>query len=293
MRPALVLGGTGLVGGALLGALAKRGKEAVGTSTTASGFEKLDLRDAPASRALILKVGPGVIYHAAARPSVDECEEHPEETRAVNVAPMAGLAAAAAECGARLVFFSSDYVFSGEAGPYAEEDPTGPVNEYGRQKLQAEAALSASCCDWLALRTTVVFGPEPAGKNFVARLGRELAAGRRPRVPADQFGSPTYAPDLAEAAIQLAEHGEGGVVHLCGPDVVGRLELAREAARAYGLDPGLIDGVPTAALGQKARRPLRAGMRTAKARARLGRELVDYKKALRLMAAVSDFTASS
>ena len=215
---------------------------------------------------------------------MDGCEEHPAETRAVNVDPLPGLAVAAAETGARLVFFSSDYVFSGEAGPYSEDDPTGPVNEYGRQKLLAEAALAASSCDWLALRVTVVFGPEPKAKNFVARLARELGAGRRLRVPDDQWGSPTYAPDLAEAAVQLAEHGERGVVHLCGPEVVNRLELAREAALAYRLDPELIDGVPTAALGQKARRPLRAGMKTAKARALLGRELLDYRAALRRMA---------
>ncbi len=275
----MVLGGSGLIGGALLAALRRRGAQAQGTDS-----KTLDLRDAAAVRALILKLSPGVVYHAAAKASVDECEERPAETRAVNLDPLPGLAAAAAEAGARLVFFSSDYVFSGEAGPYAEEDPAGPVNEYGRQKLLAEAALAASACGWLALRVTVAFGPEAKAKNFVARLARELSAGRRLRVPDDQWGSPTYAPDLAEAAVQLAEHGERGVVHLCGPEVVNRLELAREAARAYRLDPDLIDGVPTAALGQKARRPLRAGMKTAKARALLGRELLGYRAALRLMA---------
>ena len=281
-RRILVIGASGQIGEQLL----LRLPGAVGTSFSnfRPGLEPLDIRDGAALDALIGRVEPGLIFVPAFCAAVDQCELDPAGTRAINVDPVPGLLAAADRAGARLVYFSSDYVFDGTKGPYTEADPPCPINEYGRQKLQAERLIGASRRH-LILRTTVVYGPETAGKNFVCRLAAGLRAGKNIRVPNDQIGSPTYAPNLAEAAAALAQSGAAGLFHLCGPDQVDRLAFAREAAAAFGLDGSLLSGVATPELGQPARRPLNAGMSAEKARSILKIPLIGYREGLRLTAA--------
>lgn len=121
------------------------------------------------------------------------------------------------------------------------------------------------------MRTTVVFSHDPAGLNFVMQLLARLGTGQRFRVPADQLSSPTYAPDLAAVLAELC--GEDlpsrlaalspvpQILNVAGDEVLDRHAFARRVAAALRLDPGLLDPVPTSALGQKAPRPLRAGLR--------------------------------
>ncbi len=94
------------------------------------------------------------------------------------------------------------------------------------------------------------------------QLALQLGAGQRMRIPSDQVSTPTYAPDLGHAIAALAGGTAAGVLHVAGPDVLARSDFARRAAGLLGLDRSLIDAVPTAVLGQKAPRPLSAGLRT-------------------------------
>lgn len=255
---ALVVGASGLVGGALLRAL---GHDGVGTylSRPRPGLVRLDGADRAGVRRLLDEVRPGSVLFPAAEPSVDWCEDHPEEARERNVSPALVTLAAAAEAGAHFVFFSSDYVFDGARGPYSESDVPAPIQVYGRIKLEIEEAVLAR--GGTVLRTTTVFGDEPPpGKNFVVRLVARLRASERVVVPHDQISTPTWADDLARAALAVAR--EGGVWHAAGPDLLARDAFARLIAAAFDLDPGLIDAIPTTALGQHARRPLRGGLRT-------------------------------
>src|SRR6185369_7789495 len=112
----------------------------------------------------------------------------------------------------------------------------------------------------LILRTTVVYGPEPQGKNFVYQLRKSLEAGRELRVPMDQVSSPTYNADLARASVELVERQCNGLWNVAGPDVINRYEFSRLAARAFGLDASLLKPVPTSELKQRAGRPLAAGL---------------------------------
>jgi len=133
------------------------------------------------------------------------------------------------------------------------------------------------------VRTTVVYGPEPQGKNFVYQLLRRGRAGERMRVPDDQVSSPTCNVDLAAASVELAERGIGGVYHVAGPEVLDRHAFARLACREFGLDEAMLTPVATAALGQRARRPLRAGLRIDRARAVLAAPLRGPEEGLRAM----------
>lgn len=264
---ALVVGASGLVGGALLGAL---GLDAVGTYLTRprAGLIKLDARDRQAFREALRASAADVIYLPAAQPNVEWCELEPVAAREANLGPVRG-AMAAAE-GRAIVAYSTDYVFDGGAGPYGEDDPPAPLNAYGRIKLEMERSLLEHPGN-IVVRTTGVFGKEVGEpKNFVLRLLASLARGEEVRVPSDQVSTPTYAPDLATASLTIAEHGGGGIWHVTGPDLMPRTDLARLAARTFGLDPDLVVGTPTSELGQHAPRPLLSGLLCSRYEARFG-----------------------
>lgn len=284
---ALVVGGSGQVGAALTRVLTARGHQAVATHHRAPqpGTRALDLLDAAAASALIGEVAPDVVFCPAAITHVDYCEDHPEEAFRANAEAPAAAARAAAARGARFVFFSTEYVFDGAAGPYAEDAPLRPLSAYGRSKAEGERAVLAADPRALVIRTAAVYGPEPQGKNFVYQVLRRAAVGEPVRVPADQFSTPTYNVDLAEAAVALVERGVTGVVHVAGPTVLDRHAFARLVCEVFGLPAECLVPVPTAGLGQRAPRPLRAGLRSDYCRALLGAAPRDPAAGLRAMRA--------
>lgn len=272
----LVIGASGLVGGALLRAL---GNSGVGTFHTrpAPGLVQLDARLDGAVGRLIEERGADLVLFPAADPNVEWCEEHPEEAHERNVAPALAALGAARASGAHFVFFSSDYVFDGNAGPYDEGAAPRPISVYGRHKLEVEEAVTAK--DGTVIRTTHVFGSEaPPGKNFALRLVASLRRGERVRAPSDQVSTPTWSDELARGTLAVAR--EPGIWNVAGPDLLSRDELARRIARAFGLDPSLVHPVATSALGQKAARPLRGGLRTEKVAARLDAPLLPVDECL-------------
>lgn len=273
----LVIGASGLVGGHLLRILNDRGARVEGTyrGHSAPGLSPLNICDAEAVRACIELTQPEVIYLPASLTNVDYCELHPDESFAVNVQGVRNVIASVG--GARIVYFSSDYVFAGDAGPYCETDSVHPLNVYGKHKVLAEQALPENA---LIIRTTVAYGWELEGKNFVYRLQKVLGEGNELRVPVDQLGNPTYAPNLALATVVLAEKGARGIQNVAGPKRVSRYEFALEVARVLGLNSSLIRPVTTSGLHQSALRPLNAGMISDKAQAELPFALLDYHEGL-------------
>jgi dTDP-4-dehydrorhamnose reductase len=284
---ALVIGASGQVGAALAARLRERRHHVAGTHARVPqpDTRALDLADLPAVRALVADVAPDWIFCPAGLTHVDHCEDHPEEAFRVNRDAPAAVAALAAGRGAGFVYYSSEYVFDGTAGPYAEGDPVGPISVYGESKLAGERAVRAANARAVVIRTTVVYGPEPQGKNFVYQLLRRLRAGERMRVPADQVSSPTYNVDLAAASVELAERDLGGVWHVVGDGVLDRYAFARLACDVFALDATRLDPVTTAELNQRARRPLRAGLRIERARALLSTPLRAPDDGLRAMRA--------
>lgn len=269
MPKALVIGASGQVGRNTFAALGAAGWDTVGTyaSRPVEGLVRLDLGDEAAIRDLVEAARPDLVVLSSALTNVDRCEDEPELARRLNARAPEVVAAAARQAGARVVYLSTEYVFDGTTGPYGEDDAVSPPCVYGATKLLGERAVLAADPRNLALRTTVVFSHHPGDKNFAMQLLARLGAGERMKVPADQVSSPTWAPDLAAALVTLAARGASGVLNVAGPDVLSRIDLARRAARALRLDEGLLDPVTTAALGQKARRPLQAGLRIDRLRA--------------------------
>src|SRR5262245_20377289 len=221
---ALVIGASGQVGAALGERLTASGHEWVGTYAHVHrpGLRQLDMTDFRGTEHLITETAPDWVFCVGALTFVDYCEEHPDEAFQVNRDAAAVAARAAAKRGAGVVYYSTDYVFNGENGPYAEDDPVQPISIYGKSKLQGERAVRDENAQALIIRTAVVYGPEPQGKNTVYQTLRRTRAGERLRIPGDQLCSPTYNVDLAAASIALATQALQGVFHVAGPSVVDR-----------------------------------------------------------------------
>ncbi len=281
-RRTLIIGASGLVGGALRAVF----PDAVGTyfRAPADGLVPLDIADAAAVHALMDRLAPELVLLPAAQPNVDRCETEPAESTRINVEGTRHVAEAAARVGARLVFFSTDYVFDGRAGPYPPDAAPAPIQVYGHHKLAAETLVREIVADHLIVRACGVYGYQPTGKNFVMALVRLASAGERMRVPSDQWGTPTLADNMAAAVRELALAGQRGIVHPVGPDYLTRIEFARLAAEVFGYDDGFLDPVTTPELKQPAARPLRGGLdnRTTQTRLRDTR-LVGAREGLTFM----------
>lgn len=274
MVEVVVTGVTGLVGGALFRRLVQEGVSVHGLSRTASGrgMYAVDLTESAAVRAFLLVHRPSVVYHAAALANVDYCEEAREEAWKANVFATRNLVEGCREIGALFVYVSTDYVFDGVHGPYTERDVPSPIGWYGMNKLEGEI-LAQSLAAHLIVRTTVVYGWEQQGKNFVMRVVSQLRRGEEVRVPADQFGTPTFVENFVTVVLQLVAKKQRGIFHVAGTVWCSRVDFALQVASVFSLPSQLVVPVETAQLSQAAKRPLRAGLLLHKAFSVLGHEV--------------------
>jgi dTDP-4-dehydrorhamnose reductase len=264
------------VGQALIAAVENQGWPWSGTGNThlfqggPRPLLPLDVRNSQALEACILNQEPEAIFIPAGWTWVDGCESDPERALLENATAPAQAAKAAAQLGARFVYYSTEYVFDGVKGPYDEDASVHPLGAYARSKLEGERLVLAANPRALILRTTVVYGPEPQGKNFIYQLRSSLSAGKAMQVPEDQVSNPTYNRDLARASVELVKFGFSGIWNVAGKDRVGRMEFARKACETFGLDAGLLQPVKTADLKQKSARPLDAGLLSGRLEKALG-----------------------
>lgn len=262
----LVIGASGLVGGAFHARLAHTGAEVVGTSHSHPRAGLVPFVLGADTAAFIAAARPALVVLASAMTHVDRCEAEPDEAWRRNVTETVHVAEACERLGASLLYFSTDYVFDGEAGPYAEDAPVRPLSVYGRSKLAAEQAIVARART-LTLRITNVFDIGFEDRNFVHRCVTCLRDRKPLVVPSDQLATPAYATALADQTVSLIERaallapGTPGLLHAGCDDLVSRGALARRVALRLNADPGLIDERPTADLDQAAPRPLRGGLK--------------------------------
>ncbi|HKY22403.1 MAG TPA: lipopolysaccharide biosynthesis protein RfbH [Vicinamibacterales bacterium] len=278
----LVIGASGLLGSALVHALERAGIQVHGTyhSQPTIDGESLDLTDEHAVRECLTALRPEVIFLPTnTKGGVDYCEDHPGAARALIVDGTRHVLASA-PTGARVVFYSSDYVFDGRGGPYTEDAPPSPINEYGRAKLDGENLVRAAGRH-IIIRTTAVFGWNGRSRNFAMQVWKRLQTGGPLPVPDDQWCNPTLAEYLAEASVRLVQMEFHGTVNVAGRDRMARSTLGERLARAMALDPRLLEPVPTSALKQRALRPLDAGLRTDTLESLLGTATMGLDEALK------------
>lgn len=227
--PVAVTGAGGRLGRALVAELATRD-----VPTIAWSRPDYDLDDPAAAASLLARDRPALVIHAAAWTDVDGCARQPELAHRRNAVAVDELARACAASGAGFVLVSTNEVFDGrrtDGAGYSEEDPVAPANPYGASKLAGElaarAAFAGSADGLWVVRTAWLYGPP--GNDFPTKIlaaADRLPAGEPLRVVADEVGSPTFAPDLAAAILDLAIVALGGTYHLAGAGVASRYEFA-------------------------------------------------------------------
>ncbi|MEK6249909.1 MAG: dTDP-4-dehydrorhamnose reductase, partial [Planctomycetales bacterium] len=168
-----------------------------------------------------------LVINAAAYTDVDGCETNLQTASTLNATAVGQLAGRCAELGCKLVHYSTDYVFDGEASqPYPTSHPRRPLNAYGRTKAGGERLIESSDCDFLLIRTSWLFAPW--GNNFVQTILRLAAERAELQVVDDQRGRPTSAQHLAETTRQLLVKGASGIFHITNGGECSWYDFARE-----------------------------------------------------------------
>jgi dTDP-4-dehydrorhamnose reductase len=191
--------------------------------------EHLDLADLDQVRDVIRAVRPELIVNPAAYTAVDNAEREPELAMRINGEAPGVMAEEARRLGAAMIHYSTDYVFDGnKPGPYSEDDPTSPVNVYGRTKLAGEQAIQASGVPHLVFRTSWVYGLR--GRNFLLTVQRLAQERDELRIVSDQFGAPTWCRTIADTTAHVMARLQAGNK---GPGI--DLDAWREASGLYHL----------------------------------------------------------
>ncbi len=282
----LLLGKNGQVGWELQRALSPLGE------LIACDRSQANLDDPESLRALVQRHAPQFIVNAAAYTAVDKAESDVDSAYRVNAESLRVLAEEARRLGAWLIHYSTDYVFDGSKGSaYLEDDPTAPLNVYGKSKRDGEEAIAASGCHHLILRTSWVFARR--GNNFAKTMLRLAAERERLSVVADQIGAPTSAEliaDVTALAIYRLQSDStlaaraSGIYHLVAGGETswhGYAQYVIGEATTYGyplkVQAADVEPIPSSAYPVPALRPKNSRLSTQKLQALLGITLPDWQ----------------
>lgn len=286
----LLLGPNGQVGWELRRALAPLGRViALGREHDGLCGDLTHLGELAGS---VRMLRPDIIVNAAAHTAVDKAESEPALAELLNARAPATLAQLAAELGATLVHYSTDYVFDGSGEqPRDETAPTGPLSVYGRSKLAGEEAIQASGCRHLIFRTSWVYAAR--GGNFAKTMLRLAGEREQLRVIADQIGAPTGAELIADVTAHalraLAQRPElAGLYHLAADGQTswhGYAEHVIAWARRHGQDLKVqtVEAIPTSAYPTPAQRPLNSRLDTTRLREAFGLQLPPWQSGVERM----------
>ncbi|KHE01006.1 dTDP-4-dehydrorhamnose reductase [Pantoea sp. BS_4] len=248
--------------------------------TLACGSAELDITDRVAVVRVVKKFKPDVIMNAAAYTAVDKAETDRTRALKINAIGPENLAQAAKMIGARFIHISTDYVFDGvKKTPYTEQDPPCPINFYGLSKWEGEKRVFEVLPEAIVIRTSWMFSEY--GNNFVSTMLRLAQTRSELHVVNDQYGCPTYAGDLAQAMITLADMPEKhGLYHYCGDVAVSWCEFAQTIFVAAQQDV-VVHGIISSHYPSAAIRPARSVMNS-DALSTIGIPPSDWQDKLRL-----------
>jgi len=202
-----------------------------------------DLLDSNSLQAAVQDAEPDVVLHCAGMAHHGACQDNEELAMRVNAQASGVLAATAAQSGVGFVYVSTDAVFSGHRGWYAEDESVSPNNAYGRSKAAGEEAVLAAHPSAVIARTNF-FGWSPSGQSSTLEFFvNELGAGNRVRGFVNYTVTSLFVEDVVESIAGIVESGESGVFHVVSEDAVPKAEFGRMVAGEFGLDASLIDPV--------------------------------------------------
>lgn len=250
----LVTGVKGQLGFDVMNELRGRGHDAVGVD-----IDEMDITNGGQVQEVLTANAPDAVIHCSAYTAVDRAEEEPEICRKVNAEGTKNIAEVCASLDCKLIYLSTDYIFSGDGErPWEPDDTPAPLNVYGQTKYEGEEEIKSRLNKYFIVRISWVFGIN--GNNFVKtmlRLGRENGA---VKVVDDQIGSPTYTYDLAKLLVDMAESEAYGQYHATNEGICSWYEFAKEIFRAAGMDEVTVTPVSSDEFPAKAKRPKNSRM---------------------------------
>ncbi len=265
--------------GGLLGSTFARLAPELGHEVVALGHRELDIADGDAVRAALRRHRPYAVLNCAAHAGVDDAERRPDHAMRANRDGPAVLAEAASEAGARLVHFSTDYVFDGTGRvPYRPDHRRSPLGAYARSKAAGEEAVLAVGGPHLLVRVSWLFGG--GARDFVYFVVAQARAGRPLRLVSDQWSRPSWTEDVVPAVLGLVARGATGIWHVCGGGEASREEEAREVLAAAGLHAE-IETLTRAEMWPNVPRPAYTVLDVSATEELLGRPMRPWREAVR------------
>jgi dTDP-4-dehydrorhamnose reductase len=288
MDKILITGGSSFLGGYLV-------KKAMNYFCVASSFNnnepdfsgvewvQLDLSDPVQIEYVLWDVRPLVIIHNAALSKLDECEKQPDKAEVLNRYASEKISRISRSLKARILYISSDMVFDGSSPPYSESSETNPVNFYGQTKLAGEDAVISNNPDHVIVRPSLMYGP-PAilGVSFSEWVRKSWEAGKSTPLYTDQYRTPVFAGNLAEAVIELVRSSFTGIINVAGLERVNRHKFGLYMAEQLGLGEDLITPVKMSNITRSEKRTYDVSLQTKKAQKLLQTRLLSCKEGLAL-----------
>jgi dTDP-4-dehydrorhamnose reductase len=228
---------------------------------------------------------PHFIIHTVAMANVEACEANIEACEQVNVEAVKTLVSLAEKYDSHLIHLSTDFIFDGKEGPYAETAIPHPLNEYGKSKLEAEKLIQASSIKWAIIRTILVYGvPNDKDRsNLILWVKNSLEAGKKINVVTDHYRMPTLVEDLTKATLSIMDKQAKGIYHISGSEGYSIYDIAMQVAKFWDLDTSIIQPVDSSTIESAVSRPSYTGFVLDKAMADLDFRPHALKDGLALM----------
>jgi len=282
----LVTGASGLLGSNFVRTARKSNRSVTGIYNRhpfqLPGIELIqaDLTNRAKIRELFEYYKPAWVVHCAALTNVDWCEEHPDETRFVNVEISRSLAAESRKIDAAFVYISTDSVFDGNRGNYNEQDTPAPVNVYGETKLAGETSVLHEHESSLIVRTNIYGWNIQEKESLSEWILNRLESGRHVPGFFDVVFTPILVNDLSEIILKMIDAKLKGLYHVAGAQALSKHEFAFAVAEVFGLEKDLVQRESIADAKLNAWRPKNASLNTEKIRMAIDMQLPTVKQGL-------------
>lgn len=287
----LITGASGLLGLAISKIAVQKGYEVYSAyhthEKTYGKPVRLDIRDYKSVEKIFKEIKPDFAIHAAAITDVDRCEQEKELAWDVNVQGTKNIVEQAKNLETFLVYVSTDYVFSGKKGLYAESDEPNPVNYYGQTKLKGEQEVKNSQSEWCIVRPSVIYGAFPVAErhNFALWAINEIRKRKDIEIITDQWVSPTLNTNLANMILEIIERHLTGIYHLAGASRTSRFQFAHMLAETFNLDRNAIKPTTLEKMNWLANRPKDSSLKVSKATRTLTHKPMKIERALKKLKA--------
>lgn len=265
-----VIGASGFVGSRLLRRYRSSYPDCIGTCFRNHGtdLQVFDLGEPDVRPLQLVETGHESVVIAAAQAGIDACENDPDAAR-INVQGTLELVEQLGHQGVRVVFLSTDNVFDGKTGGYADDSPPNPPMAYGRQKAGVEREIGNLCARYTVARLSKTLGLNRGDGTLLDEMASMLVGGRAISAAYDLIFSPTWVEDVVEAIVAIQAHDLSGIVNVASPEPWSRYDLGGAIAQALRADPELVRRISFAELPVSANRPLNTSLIPGRAEAEL------------------------